>query len=290
MNRTAWLGMCAALPLAACGGADDGTVKVTAWGEEAATEGFPNEELSFIDGWTVNFNHVLTSFTKIELADPTSEQAVFSDDTLYVGDWTQAVDPAEVTTVPLAEGRYKFSFSFVPAAAGATKVTDVDDALIQQMITNGWNTYLDATATKGDQTVTIKWGMHNPARYQFCANGIDDTDGIAVSAGKEVEAGIFVHLDHTFWDKLGTEEANLRFDPIAAWKNEAGETPLDDLEQVDIANIKDRSGAALVDENSQPLRYDDAGLGLPKLKEFILFSTSKQAHLNGEGQCTRVAL
>ncbi len=278
------------LVLGACGGVSDGTVDVTAWGEEAAVDGYPNAELSFADGWTVTFNHWVTSMSNVELADPQSEVAVFSDPTIYVADWTPAVEPVAVVSTDLPEGRYKVSYSFVPAVAGATKLTAVDDAVLQQMVASGWNTYVDGIATKAGNSVAFKWGMHNPARYQFCKNGIDESDGVAVAADKRVEAGIFVHTDHLFWDRLGTEDAQLRFDAIAGWKDATGAVPFDDLTNVSIANIKDRAGAPVLDENGQPLAYDDAGLGFPKLREFILYSTSTQAHLNGEGQCTRVAL
>lgn len=280
----------AAAALAGCA-AGSGRVDVTAWGEEAATVGYPNDELAFADGWSLKYDHWVTAFSGIELADPQTEKPVFTDDTLYVADWTQAVDPAAVTDTELASGRYKVAYSFVPAAAGATKVTPVDDALLAPMIAHGWNTYFEATATKGDQTVRVKWGMANPARYQSCKNGVDGTDGIAVPDGGRVDLGIFVHLDHTWWDRLGSEEASLRFAVIAAWANPAtGETALEDLAHVSVANIRGPDEQPILDENGKPLRYDDAGLGLAHLNDFIVFSTSGQAHLDGEGQCMRVPL
>nr|MBA3541800.1 hypothetical protein [Deltaproteobacteria bacterium] len=261
----------------------------TAWGEEAATEGFPNEELAFIDGWTVTFDHWVTGIQHVELADLGTEAVVLGDDTLYVADWTKVTAPAPILEATLPAGRYKFSYAFVPVEPTAQKLTDVDDAIVQQMATNRWNTYIDATATKGAETVRLRWGMHNPTRYRYCANGIDDSDGVAVPDGKDVEAGIFVHLDHAFWDHVGTEESNLRFDVIAAWAQN-GETALADLANVSIANIEGRDGVALLDASQRPLSYDDSGLGLAKLREFIVFSTSLQGHLNGEGQCTAVPL
>ncbi len=269
--------------------AGEGRVNITAWGEEAATVGYPNTELSFADGWSLKYDHWITSFSNFELADQKSEAVVFADTTPYLADWTQAVEPAAVTTTSLAAGRYKVSYAFVPAVAGATKVTAVDDALVATMVANHWNTYFDAVATKGTETVRIRWGMHNPSRYQYCKNGVDNSDGIAVPDGGDVEAGIFVHLDHTFWDRLGTEEAQLRFDAIASWAV-GGETVLDDLAHVSIANIRDRSNKPILDAAGAPLRYDDAGLGLAHLREFIIFSTRGQAHLNGEGQCLSVPL
>jgi len=278
-----------ALALVAACGSNDGRVSITAWGEEAATVGYPNQELAFADAWTLKYDHWITSLSNIELADPKTESVAFGDTTNYLADWTQAALPVDVTETSMPSGRYKFSYSFVAPSAGATKVTEVDDALVAAMITNHWNTYIEATATKGAETVKLRWGMTNPARYQYCKNGIDNTDGIAVPDGGGVEAGIFVHLDHSFWDRLGTEEASLRFDVIAAWAQN-GETSLDDLEHVSVANIRGPDDQPILDEQGRPLHYDDAGLGLAKLREFIVFSTSQQAHLNGEGQCTRIPI
>lgn len=275
---------------AACSGDAQGTVKVTIWGEEAGTKGYPGSGLVFVDGWNVSYTHWITSFGDIELADAKSEAVIFGDATVYLGDWAKAPAPTPVTTTDLPQGRYKVSYSFLPAVAGAAEVNDVDDALASQMVQRGWNTYIEGSATNAEQTVTFKWGMHNPTRYKYCENGIDDTDGIAVTAGKDVEAGLFVHLDHLFWDRLATEEAALRFDVLAGWKDPSGAIPFDDLENVAVANITDRAGAAIFDENGQQLRYNDAGLGYPKLREFMVFSASTQGHLNGEGLCTLVKL
>jgi hypothetical protein len=283
--RNAWIGLVAGL--VGCTGGGDGTVALKGWGEEAPYEGFPNSELSFIDGWSLQFVHSVTSFGNFELADPDTEEAVATDATNYVADWTQTTDPADVNALDVPEGRYKYSFSFIPLTDGATAVGgDVDAAVLSAMVTNGWNTYLDGVATKGSVTVTFKWGMANAARYKFCVNGEDDTDGVAVSAGETTDATMFVHQDHTFWDRLGTEEANLRFDTPAAWADTTGEIPLDDLSQVSTAAPEDRDGNPILDQNGNPLAYDDGGLGLADLKAFILYSTAQQGHLNGEGLCT----
>ncbi|MCX5747316.1 MAG: hypothetical protein NT062_33025 [Proteobacteria bacterium] len=263
------------LTVAACTGGT-GTAHLTAAGET---------ELAFVDGWTVQYDHWITSIANLELADPKTEAVAFADDGHYLVDWATTTTPLAIADVDLDAARYKVSYAFVPATADATRLTTIDGGLVATMVANDWNTYFEATATKGAATVKLRWGMHNPARYQFCKNGIDDTDGIAVPDGGDATAGIFVHLDHTFWDRLGTEEAQLRFDAIGAWAVD-GETALADLAQVSIANLRDRAGTTLVDERQVPLSYDDAGLGLQNLRDFITFSTSQQGHLNGEGECT----
>jgi hypothetical protein len=276
------------LALVACNGDGGGssTVDLYAWGEEAPYEGFPNSELSFADGWALSFAHSVDYFGKVELADPSSEEVVGSDETIYVADWVNTIDPAEVSSIDVHEGQYKFSYSIVPATSDATPVSEVDDAVLSTMVENGWNTYLEGTATKGDVSVTFKWGMKNAAHYKYCVNGEDDTDGVTTTAGKSTDATMFVHQDHTYWDRLGTEEANLRFDAEAAWVDESGEIPFDDLSGATIAALEGRDGKPILDENGGQLSYDDAGLGLGNLEAFIVYSTAQKAHLNGEGLCT----
>jgi hypothetical protein len=229
---------------------------------------------------------MVTSFGGFELADPNTEEAVATDDGPYVADWTLAIDPVEVSELDVPEGRYKFSFSELPASADATNLNGVDSDIVDEMVANGWNTYLDIVATKGDVTNAYHWGMANAAHYAYCKNGVDETDGVAVSAGESTDATMFIHADHTWWDRLGTEEASLRNDVIAAWADDTGETSLDSLSAVSTANIEDPDGNPILDENGDPLLYDDAGLGLSNLKDFIVYSTERQGHLNGEGQCT----
>lgn len=276
------------LLLIGCDGAGgaSGTVAVAGWGEEAPFEGFPNAELSFADGWAVTFTHVVTSFADLELADPDTEEAVAADGTNYVADWHDTPDPVAVTELEVPEGRYQFGFSFVPLTDGATNLTDVDAEIVSAMVDNGWNTYLEGQGEKDGQVVTFKWGMANAARYARCKNGEDETDGVAVSGGETTDATFFAHTDHTYWDRLGTEEASLRFAPIAAWANADGETVLSDLAGVSTAALEDPEGNPILDEAGEPLRYDDAGLGLANLEDFVVYSTARQGHLNGEGQCT----
>ncbi len=287
MRKLAIVGMMAAL--AGCKGGGEGTVALAAWGEEAPYDGFPNAELSFVDGWALSFNHSITAFGNVELADPSTEEVVASDANLYVADFVKTTDPAAVSEITVAEGRYKFSFDTVAATAEATAISDVNADALGEMIANGWSTYIDGQATKGDVTVTFKWGMPSPTHYRFCLNGEDDTDGIAVSAGESTDATMFFHQDHTYWDRLGTEEANLRFDAPAAWADENGEIHLDDLADAPLAPLEDASGEAILDANGDPLSYDDAGLGLQNLKAYILYTSAQFAHMNGGGECAVVS-
>jgi hypothetical protein len=284
MTKTARIIALAAL--AGCTGGKTGTVQIAGWGEEDALTGYPTSDLSFIDGWTLTLQHSITTFSGFELADQNTEEVVAQDTTVYAADWTKTTDPAPVTTLDVPDGRYKFSFSFVPATADATKVSDVDSTILQAMVDNGWNTYIEGTATKGSTTVTFKWGMANAASYTNCVNGLDDSDGVAVAAGETTDATMYVHQDHTYWDKLGTEEANLRFDAPASWADSSGEVHLDDLAGTGLAPVRDPDGNPILDENDDPLSYDDAGLGLATLKDFVVYSTAQQGHLNGEGLCT----
>lgn len=264
----------------------EGEVVVTAWGEEAAFEGFPNEEVAFEDGWTVTYDAWIVSIADISLTDPASGEEVAGDATNYVVDLTRAVDPAEITRLTAPSGRYDFGYALVPATAGAANANGADAAAVGAMAAGGFNTFLSGSANKNGETVTFAWSFQNPARYTTCENGEDGTAGIVVNPDEETGAEMSLHLDHTYWDRLGVEEASLRFDPIAAWADDSGVVPFEDLAGSQTSGLTDRDGEPILKGDGTALVYDDAGLGLTNLRDFILFSAKQMAHLNGIGECT----
>jgi hypothetical protein len=275
--RWLWFGV-----LAGCGGGV-GSVEIGGWGEDGAIDGFRPADLA--DGWDVTFDHWVTSVGAITLSDPGTGDVVFLEESVYLVDWSLAPDPVVLSTAEVAEGRYDLGFSFVAPSASATPVNGAPADAVAAMTANGWNTWVQGAATRDGVTVTFSWGMANPRRYGPCTNGADASQGVAVSAGESAEATVFVHTDHLLWDTLATEEASLRFAPIAAWADANGDVPLDDLAGSPTASLVGRDGSAVTDEQGSPLSYDDAGLGLSNLRDFIVYSTAQQAHLNGEGEC-----
>jgi hypothetical protein len=96
-------------------------------------------------------------------------------------------------------------------------------------------------------------------------------------------------MDHMFWDTLGTEVAQLRFDPIwGADVDQDGTVTTEELTDQRISALADPMGAPLLDEEGAPLVYDPGSLPLPdkNLYEFIQLSMASMAHLNGLGLCS----
>jgi hypothetical protein len=279
----------ALLPLlVACNKGAEGTVALSAWGEDAAFEGFPNEELSFADGWTLSFDAVVANLTDIELADPDTEEVVAGDDGNYLVDLAQAVDPAAITTLSAPEGRYRLSYAVVPPTAGATNVNGAPAEAVDAMVANGYRLYVKGTASKDGADVTFTWGFPEAYTYRFCENGADGTDGVALVADEELEAELTLHIDHIWWDQLGVEEASLRFAPMAAWAGDDNDVTLDELAAASVPDLRDPDGNPITDETGQNLFYDDAGLGITNLRDFVLFSSIEMAHMNGIGECEPV--
>ena len=273
--------------LIACDPATEGTLSVRAWGEEGAFEGFPNDEVTFIDGWSVQYDNVLVGLSNFELADPVTEEVVASDDAVYVVDLAAATTPVDVTSFNAPIGRQRYSYSRVEATEDATNV-NADPAVFDAMVAGGHDLWLSGTATNGERSVTFAWGINRPVTFTFCESGADGNDGVAIVEDGTSTAESTLHLDHLYWDRLGVEEANLRFDPIAAWADESGAVPFADLAGSPTAALVDRDGEPVNDDGGAQLTYDDAGIGLTDLRAFILFASTEMGHMDGVGECTPV--
>jgi hypothetical protein len=155
--------------------------------------------------------------------------------------------------------------------------------------------------------------MLNCVNYDFSSSEDNLADrGVQTNPDGTYIAQITMHTDHTFWDKLRQEGANLRFDPVAAfaptdggtlWINDTpqkiqttfadGASPLPDR-----APYQAQTGCA----NAPPLftctsDSDDVGCsqvvlnlngatGLTNsLPVFMAFSARSQSHLNAQGLC-----
>ena len=101
-------------------------------------------------------------------------------------------------------------------------------------------------------------------------------------------AQITFHLEHMFWDSLGTDSAELHFDPIAAMADAQGNIDFDALAGQNLTDLRDAEGNPLVDAEGKPVVYDPASVPLAadNLREFILAAVATQAHFNGSGLCT----
>jgi hypothetical protein len=276
------------LALVGCGSEGPGTVAVAVWGTEPAATGFPSGRASLADGWQIRFERWITAVAEVELTDPVTMEAVHAEPTRYLIDLAQAEQPAELFEATLDHGRYKFSFALVPAGLDAIRVHPVDEAIVVRMAEHGWNHYVEGFAERDDDVITFRWGFATAMHHGHCVNGLNGGDGVAVIPTRRAPGQIVLHVDRLFRDKLDGDTIRLRFDAIAGWRDARGEVALDDLAHVLIDDPRDREGAPIVDEDGERIFYDDAGLGYPNLRDFIVYAISQHAGFNGEaGECTR---
>jgi hypothetical protein len=278
-----------------CGGEDTsggaGALAVRITGEDAAKTGFPVEEegeaIAFADGWTVQFSKVLVSLGALDVRGADGAVAIESQ-----GRWVADLHAGDAS-LPVFEGlaaRRWERFGYEIAAPDASTVTlgGVAQADVQAMIDGKFNYWIEGTATKGGDTYTFAWGLSNATRNTRCTNGLDGTDGVVIRSNTTTEAEITIHLDHLFWDTLGTEEASLRFDALAAAAEADKEISLEDLATQKLSDLKGLDGMPLVDAEGKPVVYNPGSVPLASqdLLSFMLASSASMGHLNGEGLCT----
>ncbi|MEZ4252173.1 MAG: hypothetical protein R3B99_28500, partial [Polyangiales bacterium] len=102
------------------------------------------------------------------------------------------------------------------------------------------------------------------------------------------DAQITVHLDHLFFDTFATEDASMRFDPMAAVAGVDG-LVLDDLARQSTTDVRNAEGEPLLVDGS-PLVYDpgDLVLDTPTLRDFVRAAATTVGHFQGEGHCDYV--
>jgi hypothetical protein len=293
------------MTLGACGRFGEGDVIVSANGEQGAREGFPyvpgeeghvhmdgepeSDEVAFADGWEVRFDRYLASVGDLELATLEGEVAAASE-AVYVFDLTQPRLGLEELVDVHAQRWDDFSYSVRAPAAGETVklsggATEEDAAMMR---TAGINYYVEGYAEKDGRVITFAWGIDNPTDNVECTNGADETAGIVVKNNATAQAELTFHVEHMFWDRLGSEQTRLRFEAIAAMADADGEVTWASLAQQMLANLRDEAGGELFDDSGNRVVYDPGSSSLPRndLQQFILASVRTQAHLNGSGLCT----
>lgn len=283
-----------ALVVAGCSGGDGGgTLKVSITGEDAATDGFPvtedGESIAFADGWApVKFSKYLVSVGSISLASADGSTAIDSKDAFVVDLSKGDATLAEFAAIE-AKRWEKFSYSIQPATKTAKAVGTVTAADIEAMAAGGYNYWMvgEATHTATGAKYTFDWKLKNPTRNADCTNGDDGKAGLVVVANATAEAKITLHLEHTFWDSLGSEGGQLRFTPMAAVAGNDRVIDFEKLATQKLDDMKGLDGQPLL-ENGAPVVYNpgSAALAEQNLKGFVLASASSQGHLNGEGLCT----
>lgn len=272
-----------------------GSLAIRVTGEDAAKTGFPVEEegesIAFVDGWSVQFEKFLFSFGALELKGADGTAAISSSDK-YVVD-LHAGDGSLPNIEALEARRWEsFNFQITAPDANVKKLGTVDDADVQAMVTGKYNYWVEGTATKGAESIEFAWGLANPTKNANCTNGLDDTDGVVIRTNVTTEAEITIHVEHLFWDTLGSEDASLRFDALAAVAGADKMVTTEELATQSLADLKDANGMPLKDSAGMTVVYNPGSVPLKSqdLLSFIQASGASMAHLNGEGLCTITGL
>lgn len=278
--------------LVACGdGAGTGELVIRVSGEGAAKQGYPflknNETIAFADGWQVRFSTFLIGLSDIRLRNADGDEVTSGPD-VFVADLRQG-DPEIVRFSGLAARRWdRFEFRIVAPTMNARALGQVAPAAIARMVEGGFNYWIEGTASKGTLSYAFAWGLRNPTRNSSCTNGVDGTDGFVVRSNATTVGEITIHVDHTFWDTLGTERARLRFDALAGASRDDATIDFAELEAQALTDLRGPGGAPLVDDAGALIIYNPGSvpIGAPTLGAFVLASAASQAHVNGLGLCT----
>ena len=244
-------------------------------------------EIRFVDGWAVRFSKYLVSVGDLRLATADDVDAFASPD-VFVAD-LHLGDPIIFLQEGLTARRWeRFGFRVLPPPPTAKAVGQVAAEDLARMQQEGFNYWIEGTAEKSGRSVSFAWGLANPTRATNCTNGLDNTEGVVVRNNTTTDVEITFHLDHLFWDTLGTEVANLRFDAIAATANDAGKVAFDVLATQALSDLRGPDGRPLVDDEGNRILYNPGSVPLPEqtLRAFMLATSAGQAHLNGLGLCT----
>jgi hypothetical protein len=262
-----------------CSSDGQGTVQFRVSGEDGALGGFPNDEAAFVDGWALQFDRYLVSIADVTVG-ARDGGSVHGDEQVYIAD-LHAAEPELDEIGPIGARRWDAVSWDMRAPTADDEVVALDgvtEADVAMMRDGELVYYIAGRATKEMREVTFAWGLANPVHQSDCTNGVDGTDGVVVRNNAASDAEITIHVEHAFWDSLGTEESALRFDPIAALADADGVVTWDALAGARLSELQDEDG--------NPLVYNPGSLPLSNLQEFILAATRTQAHLGGEGLCT----
>ena len=272
-----WSSAALSVSLAACGSGDhgEGSVRVSVWGEAYIEDSIPAE--AFEDGWSVKYDQFL-----IVLADVTVEKKDGarggSLGQVLLFDLTEAGPHAFGSIDNLAEGNWdEFGFSSLGADDDTERSDSASADEWELMVDGGYTVYVSGTASKADERKHFAWGFSEPVRYASCVDirGGQETSGVVVADGAEVDAQLTIHGDHLFYDDLASPEANLRFDVMAAADaDDDGEVTLDELAAVQLADLSTEQGT-----------YGVGAFDVDDMRAFVEAASQSLGHFDGEGHC-----
>jgi len=274
--------------LLACADPDAGTgsVAISISGEQAALDGYPvgngDDEIAFSDGWSLQFSKILVSLDAFELKASDGEVAELESDPV-VADLRQG-EPELWSFEDVPARRWdRVSYRFAAPNVRTREVNDIDPDALDRMLEEGYSLYIEGVAKKDAREIPIQWGFDFELTLTRCENGRDNTDGMIVSENKLNEAQVTVHLDHLFFDSFATDDAQLRFEAMAAVAPDSGPLTLDELAKQDnLSAPKDADGELL------DVVYDPGSTFDPvprNLRDYVVGAASTIGHWNGEGHC-----
>lgn len=282
-----WLSLAWAL---ACGDTGStGTLEVRLSGEEASREGFPvgtgDDVIAFADGYTLSFDRVLVSITRLELRDGSETAGLGADPIvadLHLGEpiaWTFDGVPAQRWP------DVRYTYGVPPSDARLLEGVEASD--VDAMRAAGASLLVSGEArSTDDEAYPFELLLDIEVLNARCQSGIDETDGVVIPDGAAVRAELTIHLDHLFFDTYASEDAELRFEPWAAV--DPGDRPitLADLASQPIADLRDRAGDPLRDDGELVL-YDPGPLELERndLGAYVRAAATTTGHFQGEGHC-----
>jgi hypothetical protein len=284
---TSWRLALACLAVAGCAADGEGTLSFRISGEDGALVGIPNDEAAFADGWSVEFDRYLVAVADLHIAADGGGTGA-RDDRVYVAD-LHAGEPDFEELGPLAARRWDRVSWEMRAPTDDDDVVALDGVSaedVAKLRDGGFVYWIEGRATNDDREVTFAWGLDNASVNRDCTNGFDGTAGLVVRNNTISEAEITIHVEHMFWDTLGSEQNELRFEPIASVADADGVVSWAALAEQELANLRDVDGEPLADEMGVALVYNPGSLPLANLQEFILAATRTQAHFGGEGLCS----
>jgi hypothetical protein len=286
----------AALLSTACTGEDTagtGTLTLIASGGEGVREGFPHVEGTFtwrfLDEWTVTFDRFIVTLGEVEVRDPLDDRLMAQAAGPFTVDLAAAPDAqvelVRLAGVPAVRGDFGISLLRADPSAGTGNVRPEDLARLGAERPTMW---ISGSAVRGSEVVPFDLVFDRPAAFTRCANGLDNTRGVAVPRESEQTTLISFHVLHLFQDSLTiAEEGGLFFDALAAVAGDDGVVTRAGLQGQSITRPLDAAGEPLR-FNGRPFAYDDGGLLAPadyNLWAYLELAARNTLHFNGLGLC-----
>lgn len=264
-TRAALLPALAACAVAGCGGT--GGLELQTWGEDYIESGIPASD--FADGWSVTYSKFLLNLAEVRIADRDGHvAALFDEPTVF--DLVQE-GPSAVARFDDVTAQRWDEASVVVAPAPSTTAGTASEADAALLSGKAASVHVEGRAAKDGVEKTFAWTFDTDTLYSGC--GDEEGAGVVVPAGRTAVAQLTIHGDHFFYDDLVGEEAEVRFDAIAAADaDQDGEVTRDELARVDLTTL--------------PLdRYGTGGADVRDLWSFLSAQSRTLVHWNGEGEC-----